>query len=303
MRGTMVASDVQKVIQSLAGMGYFNEDRYYNKTVGIGKDFETLMDAFNWAKTLSFCRIKLLLDDGIHIIDSGLHVFESIDLIIESASQLKDNVKLNGSGNYFIRLVNSGMLNFNHLTITSPSSGPSGIGIEDGAHQLYFIDCTIKNLKLMSINFSGEISLNNCELDNATNDFSFFASDTRIYIRDTIINAQSLHFSSKNVNYYFYRTNTINATSLDSSIMINTHYIIGENTNFNISSNPVFNQIDENLNVIVDGASPVIYKTAFGPTNSRPQTPPNGVVYFDADLNQPIWYNGSDWVDALGNIK
>ena len=40
-----------------------------------------------------------------------------------------------------------------------------------------------------------------------------------------------------------------------------------------------------------------------GPTADRPTT--NLVVgdyYFDTDLNLPIWYDGTDWIDAAGNV-
>jgi hypothetical protein len=41
----------------------------------------------------------------------------------------------------------------------------------------------------------------------------------------------------------------------------------------------------------------------FGPTADRPTT--NLVIgdyYFDTDLNLPIWYDGTDWIDAAGNV-
>jgi hypothetical protein len=39
-----------------------------------------------------------------------------------------------------------------------------------------------------------------------------------------------------------------------------------------------------------------------GDTASRPTTPVVGEQYYDTDLELPIWYNGSDWKDAAGNI-
>ena len=39
-----------------------------------------------------------------------------------------------------------------------------------------------------------------------------------------------------------------------------------------------------------------------GNSSNRPYSNlPIGYFYFDTDLNQPIWWNGEDWVDALGN--
>ena len=54
-----------------------------------------------------------------------------------------------------------------------------------------------------------------------------------------------------------------------------------------------FNRIDTfNLNVTVPN---------FGPSTSRPtQGLLIGEVYFDTTLGIPIWWNGLDWINALG---
>jgi hypothetical protein len=40
-----------------------------------------------------------------------------------------------------------------------------------------------------------------------------------------------------------------------------------------------------------------------GPTASRPTTNlAVGDYYFDTDLNLPIYYDGTDWIDAAGNV-
>jgi hypothetical protein len=38
-----------------------------------------------------------------------------------------------------------------------------------------------------------------------------------------------------------------------------------------------------------------------GETANRPANPSIAQMFFDTDLGQPIWWNGTDWVDALGN--
>ena len=55
-----------------------------------------------------------------------------------------------------------------------------------------------------------------------------------------------------------------------------------------------FNQLDTfNLNVTVPN---------FGPSSSRPTEPLQvGETFFDTTLNRPIWWNGSYWIDAMGN--
>lgn len=38
------------------------------------------------------------------------------------------------------------------------------------------------------------------------------------------------------------------------------------------------------------------------PTAGRPLDVPVGYMGFDTDLGLPIWWNGTDWIDASGNI-
>ena len=42
--------------------------------------------------------------------------------------------------------------------------------------------------------------------------------------------------------------------------------------------------------------------TLSGPTTDRPSSPAVGTSYFDTTLGQPIWYEGSMWVDANGDM-
>lgn len=44
----------------------------------------------------------------------------------------------------------------------------------------------------------------------------------------------------------------------------------------------------------------VLYRLA-GPTSNRPDGVAVGTVYFDTTLGKPVWWTGSDWVDAMGN--
>ena len=37
-----------------------------------------------------------------------------------------------------------------------------------------------------------------------------------------------------------------------------------------------------------------------GSTADRPTTATLGQCYFDKDLNKPIWFNGTNWVDYTG---
>ena len=37
-----------------------------------------------------------------------------------------------------------------------------------------------------------------------------------------------------------------------------------------------------------------------GPNTSRPLSPIRGVCYYDTNLGKPIWWTGTQWVDATG---
>jgi hypothetical protein len=52
---------------------------------------------------------------------------------------------------------------------------------------------------------------------------------------------------------------------------------------------------------IADG-TPMVLDGHSGPSAGRPQEPEVGFDYFDTDLNKPIWWNGSDWIDAASNV-
>ena len=42
---------------------------------------------------------------------------------------------------------------------------------------------------------------------------------------------------------------------------------------------------------------------AKGATADRPSAPSTGTPYFDTDLGIPLWYNGTNWVDATGATR
>ena len=56
-----------------------------------------------------------------------------------------------------------------------------------------------------------------------------------------------------------------------------------------------------NIDVIVNGPTGVENKHR-GTTDERPTTGMlPGFQYFDTTLGKPIWWNGEQWIDALGN--
>lgn len=49
-------------------------------------------------------------------------------------------------------------------------------------------------------------------------------------------------------------------------------------------------------------ASCEMQTTVSGVTGNKPSSPVTGQRYFDTTLGKPVWYNGSTWVDAAGNV-
>ena len=73
-------------------------------------------------------------------------------------------------------------------------------------------------------------------------------------------------------------------------------------TVWNNLSPPAINA--DNLNKIEQGIADahdlIENLTLGGTTEQRPDTPKLGQSYFDTTLGKPIWWTGSNWVDALG---
>ena len=51
----------------------------------------------------------------------------------------------------------------------------------------------------------------------------------------------------------------------------------------------VYNKIRQEINVAT-------------PSNNRPLNPSTGMCVFDTDLNKQIWWSGTNWVDATGQV-
>jgi len=61
---------------------------------------------------------------------------------------------------------------------------------------------------------------------------------------------------------------------------------------------------DKHVPVVHDGTTPGGYPLALalsGTTINRPSFKYIGMNYFDITLNIPIWWNGSVWVNSVGN--
>lgn len=55
-----------------------------------------------------------------------------------------------------------------------------------------------------------------------------------------------------------------------------------------------------NLTYMRDAEYGFVQLTMSGNTGKRPANPHTGMMYLDTQLNKPIWWNGSNWIDATG---
>ncbi|MFW6122251.1 MAG: hypothetical protein ACOC80_15315 [Petrotogales bacterium] len=68
------------------------------------------------------------------------------------------------------------------------------------------------------------------------------------------------------------------------------------------SGNPHSNSASEtDLNDHIDSGNPHSDSQGINSGTDKPSSPSTGEMFFDTDLGQPIWYDGTDWVDAEGS--
>jgi hypothetical protein len=75
---------------------------------------------------------------------------------------------------------------------------------------------------------------------------------------------------------------------------------------YSYSGNKFFNTINLGPNVhvqgIYSGEIPSDMNTVWKSGSTRPTEPQIGQRFFDTTLGKPIWFNGTDWIDATGTI-
>lgn len=80
----------------------------------------------------------------------------------------------------------------------------------------------------------------------------------------------------------------------------NSQSLVGGNTVRIWLPDPVEVHDEININLPLKNGTFAIVEG--GVTLDRPAVPTIYQSYFDSNLNKPIWYNGTDWVDATGTI-
>ena len=97
-------------------------------------------------------------------------------------------------------------------------------------------------------------------------------------------------------------TTTINTTKAPALALTPTQFSQVHFDLFNAQLRVYFNTVDAVNNQIQQAIINLSTPSA-GDTASRPSTSLQvGQQYFDTDLGIPIWWNGTDWIDAAGTV-
>jgi hypothetical protein len=97
-------------------------------------------------------------------------------------------------------------------------------------------------------------------------------------------------------------TITINTTKAPALALTPTQFSQIHFDLYNAQLRVYFNTVDS-VNNQIQQAIITLSTPSAGDTASRPSTDLLvGQQYFDTDLGIPIWWNGTDWVDATGTV-
>jgi len=275
---------------------------YTVKTVGSGKDFETLHEALSWAEKISGVgngMIIFKLDDGVHKLGAEgsfdgtkpIYSIQNLYISIESSSQIEGNciITIDGGSQTpaFIevfRLIGSVIITYK-ITVDLAYDG-----YDVGATSLYFgrlfstatfimQSSTIKSVGQIMAQHASTIVFDNSTVDGFK---SITMVNSNAIFMDTIVKNGTSSGGSI-VAMYFSNVQLINATLTDNV----------KDTNIPL------NEVQEDGSYIGDG-SYLQPKPLSGDTASRPTVTRIGFRYFDTTLGKPIWWSGSEWVDATG---
>ena len=198
-----------------------------------------------------------------------------------------------------------------------------------------FINCYIyincaENVIIMNNIINEKVVIISCKQLRIINNIIRYSNDTAIHLincinsiilNNTIYNFEFNDNDSLERHHYFTietRTNTDNeAYDETNHIFINNNYIYDS---FNIIDNQYDNYYGinilkatlENNNIYIGKLYDILNKKVYkysidnlisksiDTTQNRPSNPSIGCLYFDITLKKPIWYNGTNWIDATG---
>lgn len=334
------------------------------KTIGSGKDFKTLENAFEWLENaeVTAAEIAFLLDNGTHVLKREYILsYDSFTLISVSSDRELCTVRFEGLADYSycFNTLNSSMFNDisietdNNLSVVLRANNNAicklyNVKVSGGYYNLYsnsngiFEVTTVESIdaKVSHVNLqnNSHMQVSNFTmtdtLDAATDGVQLFDSSVHLFGN---LYATSLNKKMKQIMYC---TNGSNVTTADDVSItfdnMSTYgmrftrgatFNDGYNTSYNISNcpkginaetgaqvylginEPVFTNVTTGYNIetnimldaetlISVGSIELTKSSSSGDTASRPALPNINNQYFDTDLDKPVWFNGTDWVDV-----
>jgi len=267
-------------------------------------DFANIMEAFDWINSISTqSEIRLSLDDGLHY-HKNVSIENLKKLEISSISGNRENCILTikpGETDAFVIYFSSYTVRLIGITFDAIAGGQP---------------LTNSSGSVFLISNSGWVQ--NCEFKNGWTGLNTFGTT---YVTDSnFSNTTAASITCSSGALRLSGTSKIHDTSvgLDTSIFTFTKIYSGvvfENAPTPIRLNMCCSVLDAGaiytnspMNIQpnkLNSANSILFTEVAwtGTTAERPTlTAANERSYFDTTLGKPIWYNGADWVDAVGTV-
>lgn len=279
----------------------------------------TYMDRHNMA-IIRNCRVENILGVGINI---------------QSFFGLVENCLAKNCGNNCINEPNYG-------TRGSGTAG-GGFSVESlsDTQGLWYnnVNVTFNNCKAIDCyNYafgsdSGGVCLTNCIAENISDTYKEISSSDFLYSSNSIRKGAFFHLGNTqysqnprkmypcfavncridNVDKVYYNQNNAENSNVP-YFFISNSYIKDVQYSKHISSLDFYGCIVSNScldNVQIEKLTPIncynflgekVIPTS-GPTSSRPLNPESGFEYYDTDINKPVYWNGTEWIDPTQSIE
>ena len=246
--------------------------------------------------------IEGLFIDNLRVMKCNIHISNVSDLIIKNTYiENYDPLNLIDCTNLIIRdniIKNIGAKYTASAQTALYISGSSNITVLCNRftslkpYDISFINVTNIDLDTNKISYSGSTQILANPYVNDNDDYTIFKEGQKIRVADTFY---TLH-NGKVTNANFMTANS----SLNSKLLnqYNNGYIICDSGNDSGNVGLVFN-IGGVLRAF-DGETYNIRRR--GTTSQRVSPMKSGFCYFDTTLGKPIWWTGTDWIDATGAI-
>jgi len=260
---------------------------------GDGVDIEPNIGEF--AQNISFD--NCLFENNRNI---GLHYFSRAKNIIANHCEFWGGFENSGQPIYFDHSNGSQILNSKIHGAIRYLVGVTiqNCKIDDAIHPTYG-QSGLNDIYLLT--YTWHSTFNNCIIERTAPNYRFVDIHGPTKFIDCTFNYKGDFTESQISN--FNNSTVINCIFQDDVIDKNKtffHWAANENLFFN-TKNLGPNVFIEGLNTGANiGEIPSNMNTVWNSGNTRPTEPQIGQRFFDTTLGKPIWFNGTDWIDATG---